>query len=234
MSGKSKKDQVKGMFNAIAHRYDFLNHFLSLGIDYYWRRKAIKILSPANGAKVLDVATGTADVAIMAARQYPQIHVTGVDISEEMLARGLTKVARKKLTHRINLQIADSEQLDFENDRFDGVIVAFGVRNFENLEKGLAEMYRVVKPGGRVVILEFSQPATSPFRQIYHFYFNHILPRIGRLVSKNPTAYTYLPNSVLAFPYGQEFLKILERVGFRQCYYKPLTFGIATIYTGVK
>ncbi|MGC8824002.1 MAG: bifunctional demethylmenaquinone methyltransferase/2-methoxy-6-polyprenyl-1,4-benzoquinol methylase UbiE [Bacteroidales bacterium] len=234
MVAESKKERVKGMFNAIAHQYDFLNHFLSLGIDYRWRKKAIRHLSLEASATLLDVATGTADVAIMAARQYPAISVVGIDISEKMLDIGKQKILRKKLSQQISLQLADSEQMPFADNAFDAVISAFGVRNFENLEKGLAEMFRVLKPHGKAVILEFSQPTAPPFRQLYHFYFTKILPRIGQTVSRNDRAYSYLPESVAVFPYGNDFLNYLKNAGFTQCVYYPLTFGIATIYVATK
>ncbi|MCX7987479.1 MAG: bifunctional demethylmenaquinone methyltransferase/2-methoxy-6-polyprenyl-1,4-benzoquinol methylase UbiE [Bacteroidales bacterium] len=234
MAHGSKKERVRGMFNAIAHRYDFLNHFLSLGIDYYWRRKAVKLLSLSHSSKLLDIATGTADIAILAANKYPYTNIIGVDISEEMLAIGKQKVFRKGLSDRIYLQIADSEQLPFENNSFDAVTSAFGVRNFENLEKGIAEMYRVLKPKGKLVILEFSQPTFKPFRKIYEYYFHYILPRIGKKVSNNDSAYSYLPQSVAVFPYGLEFIELLKNAGFTDCLYIPMTFGIATIYTAIK
>lgn len=234
MAAETKKEHVRGMFNAIAHQYDFLNHFLSLGIDYRWRKKAIKQLSLKASSTLLDVATGTADVAIMAARQYPSISVVGIDISEKMLDMGKQKIMRKKLSDRISLQLADSEQMPFADNTFDAVISAFGVRNFENLEKGLAEMFRVLKPHGKAVILEFSQPTAFPFRQLYRFYFTKILPHIGRTVSRNNRAYSYLPESVAVFPYGDDFLNLLNNAGFNQCVFYPQTYGIATIYVGTK
>jgi len=234
MSNETKKDRVRRMFNAIAHQYDFLNHFLSLGIDYRWRKKTIRQLSNDCPLTVLDVATGTADVAIMAAKQYPDCSVIGIDISEKMLEIGRQKISRKGLSNRIALQLADSENMPFADNSFDAVISAFGVRNFENLEKGLAEMFRVLKPHGKVVILEFSQPTLFPFRQIYHFYFHKILPHIGKTVSHDDKAYSYLPESVAAFPYGNDFLNCLTNVGFSDCKHFPLTLGIATIYVGTK
>ncbi|HOK98050.1 MAG TPA: bifunctional demethylmenaquinone methyltransferase/2-methoxy-6-polyprenyl-1,4-benzoquinol methylase UbiE [Bacteroidales bacterium] len=234
MTTRSKKERVRGMFNAIAHQYDFLNHFLSLGIDYYWRKKAIKQLSFNPPSAILDVATGTADVAIMAARYFPGCNIVGIDISEKMLNIGQQKVARRNLSSRISLQLADSENMPFANNTFDAVMSAFGVRNFENLDSGLAEMFRVLKPGGKVVILEFSQPTLFPFRQIYRFYFHKILPFIGRTISRDKRAYTYLPESVEIFPFGNNFLHLLENAGFKQCKYYPLTLGIATIYVGTK
>lgn len=221
------------MFDNISARYDFLNHLLSLGIDKGWRRKVVRIVSGTNPTKVLDIATGTADLAI-ALSKIENTHITGVDISAGMLEVGGEKIDKKGLSERIALQLGDSEQLPFEDNSFDAITVAFGVRNFENLEAGLKEMLRVVKPGGKVVVLEFSQPTGFPFKQIYRFYFKFILPTIGRLVSKDQSAYTYLPESVDAFPYGQRFLDILAKLGYSKAVAKPVTFGVATIYTATK
>ncbi len=230
---ESKKEQVKQMFNSIAHKYDFLNHFLSIGIDATWRKKAIKQLKNINCNHVLDVATGTADMAILTAKIIG-CNVIGVDISEDMIQIGKNKVSKANLNNKIQLQIADSENLPFADSTFDAALSAFGVRNFENLEKGLSEMFRVLKPNGKIVILEFSQPQSFPFKQLYNIYFSSILPVIGKLVSKNKFAYEYLPSSVQAFPYGNEFLTQLSQVGFTNCSYKSLTFGIASIYVGYK
>ena len=196
----SKKKQVSNMFDNIAPWYDFLNHFLSLGIDYSWRKKAIKVLAKAQPKIILDVATGTADFAIEANKQLQPEKVVGIDISNEMLEVGRKKIAKKNLGKRIELQLGDSENLPFPNNTFDAVTVAFGVRNFENLEKGMKEMNRVLKPGGTVVVLEFSRPTLFPFKQFYNFYFKNILPLIGRLTSKDPKAYNYLYESVQVFP----------------------------------
>lgn len=228
-----KKEQVAEMFNNISKKYDFLNHFLSLGIDIRWRKKAIKILKNDHPKHILDIATGTADFAIEALALKPE-KVTGVDISEGMLAVGREKLKKKGLDHVIQLSLGDSEKLLFEDNKFDAVIVSFGVRNFANLEKGLADMYRVLRPGGKTVIVEFSKPTKFPFRNIYNFYFKAILPKIGKLVSKDQSAYTYLPESVQAFPDGEDFLKVLERVGFKHTTCKPLTFGVSSIYVGEK
>ena len=230
---EGKKEQVAQMFNNISHRYDFLNHFLSLGIDVLWRKKAVKMLRELKPKYILDVATGTGDFAIEALNLNPE-KVIGVDISDGMLDMGRAKLKKRKLDKRIELFNADSENLPFEENKFDAIIVAFGVRNFENLEKGLAEMFRVVRPGGRVVILEFSKPAGFPFKQIYNFYFKFILPKIGRIVSSDKAAYTYLPESVDAFPEGNKFTGILEKIGYKQATCKPLTFGISSIYTAEK
>ncbi len=229
----SKKEQVAEMFDNISPRYDFLNHFLSLGIDRLWRRRAIKYLKVESPKLILDIATGTGDFAIEALTLDPE-KVIGIDISNGMLEIGRKKLIRKKLDDRIELLQGDSEGLNFESNKFDAVIVAFGVRNFEHLEKGLGDMLRVLKPGGRVVILEFSKPRFFPFKQIYQFYFKWILPKIGRMVSKDNSAYTYLPDSVKAFPDGDAFLRILDKVGFQNTECKPLTLGISSIYTAVK
>ncbi|MDH5607950.1 MAG: bifunctional demethylmenaquinone methyltransferase/2-methoxy-6-polyprenyl-1,4-benzoquinol methylase UbiE [Cyclobacteriaceae bacterium] len=228
-----KKEQVAEMFNNISGKYDFLNHFLSLGIDIWWRKKAIRQLRDLKPAQILDIATGTGDLAIAALSLHPE-KVTGVDISEGMLKVGREKLKRKSLDTKIELLAGDSENLPFADNKFDAVIVAFGVRNFENLEKGLSDMYRVVRPGGRVVILEFSRPRTFPFKQLYQFYFKWILPKIGKIVSKDQAAYTYLPDSVQAFPDGEDFLRILTKIGFQQTQCKPQTFGISSIYIGIK
>ena len=221
------------MFNNISRRYDFLNHFLSLGIDRGWRKKAINHLRPLSPRNILDVATGTGDFALQAMVLKPE-KIIGVDISEGMLDVGRRKVLEKGLQHVVELQSGDSENLPFEANSFDAVTVGFGVRNFENLERGLTEIYRVLKPGGMAVILEFSRPRAAPFKQLYRFYFKFILPKIGRIVSSDKTAYTYLPESVEAFPDGEDFLRILRDVGFKQTQCKSLTFGISSIYTGIK
>lgn len=230
---EGKKQQVRSMFNSIAPRYDFLNHFLSLGTDYCWRKKTIRLIGKRHPEKILDVATGTGDLAIAAAKLRPQ-KITGIDIAEEMLTIGRKKIARKKLEHLISLETGDSENLKFPDESFDAVMVAFGVRNFENLEKGLAEMHRVLKRGGIAAILEFSGPEKFPVRQLYHFYFRFILPVVGRFISGNRSAYTYLPESVSKFPSGDEFLQCMEKAGFNNNTRNPLTFGIATLYSGYK
>jgi demethylmenaquinone methyltransferase / 2-methoxy-6-polyprenyl-1,4-benzoquinol methylase len=228
-----KKQQVATMFDNISHRYDFLNHFLSLGIDKYWRRRAISMLRPYQPKLILDVATGTGDFAIEALAVQPD-KIIGVDISKGMLEVGRKKIAQKNLSNKIELRDGDSEKLPFENNFFDASIVAYGVRNFENLEKGLADMYRVIKPGGVVLILEFSKPKQFPIKQGFNFYFKHILPSIGKMVSKDSSAYTYLPESVQEFPDGDKFLAILEKVGFKSTKCITLAFGISSIYFGKK
>ena len=228
-----KKEQVADMFNSISRKYDFLNHFLSMGIDVLWRKKAIRLLKKDGPKLILDIATGTGDFAIEALKLNPD-KVIGVDISEGMLAVGKEKIKKKKLESKIELQLGDSEKLLFEDNNFDAVIVSFGVRNFENLSKGLTDMNRVLKHGGKAVIVEFSKPKSFPFKQIYNFYFKFILPVIGRLVSKDRAAYTYLPESVQSFPDGDNFLKILTDCGFKNTKCIPLTFGISSIYIGEK
>jgi demethylmenaquinone methyltransferase/2-methoxy-6-polyprenyl-1,4-benzoquinol methylase len=228
-----KKAQVARMFDNISHRYDFLNHLLSLGIDRGWRKHAINLLKPLEPKYILDVATGTGDFAFQALTLNP-VKVTGIDISDGMLSVGRKKIQKRNLADKIVLESGDSENLHFEENKFDAVTVGFGVRNFENLEKGLREIFRVLKPGGMVVILEFSRPRAFPYRQIYNFYFKAILPKIGRLISKDKSAYTYLPESVQAFPDGMDFENILKQTGFKNTTCKPLTFGISSVYTGRK
>lgn len=229
---KGKKEQVKQMFNKIAKRYDLLNHTLSLGMDFVWRRKAIKKITN-NPKKILDIATGTADFAISAAK-YTDANITGIDISDRMINIGKKKIIKKNLKNRIKLSIADSENLPFNKSSFDAITAGFGVRNFENLDKGLNEIYRVIKKDGFVIILEPSTPKIFPFKQIFRFYFNTILPKIGTLLSDDKSAYTYLPNSVKNFPNGKEFIKILDNIGFRKTSYFPLTFGIVSLYVAIK
>jgi len=229
----TKKVQVAKMFDSISGNYDFLNHFLSLGIDIQWRKKAIKLLADGKPKFILDVATGTGDFAIEALKLSPE-KVIGVDISEGMLEIGKKKMKAKGHESVIELMSGDSENLPFEENKFDAVIVAFGVRNFENLEKGLAEMLRVIKPGGRVVVLEFSKPRTFPMKQLYSFYFKFVLPKIGRLFSRDSSAYTYLPESVQAFPDGDDFLSILSNLGYKNAACQTLTFGISSLYTATK
>lgn len=229
----SKKEEVRTMFDNIAGRYDLLNRVLSLRIDVAWRNRAIRLLKQYRPQHILDVACGTGDFSI-AALKSGATRVTGVDISEKMLAAGRVKMEKKALNDRITLVSGDSEQLDFADNSFDAVTVAFGVRNFEHLDKGLAEICRVLKPGAPVVILEFSKPSSFPVKQLYHFYFSTILPLVGRLVSGDARAYTYLFESVSAFPEGEDFLQHLRKAGFRACSSKRLTFGICSLYSGEK
>lgn len=229
----SKKQQVAQMFDNISARYDFLNHLLSLSIDKGWRKKVVKLVKAEKPQQVLDVATGTADLAIALEKSHPQ-HITGIDISNGMLEVGRKKVAKKNLTELITLEQADSENLPFDDNHFDAITVAFGVRNFEDLEKGLREMQRVLKPGGKLLVLEFSQPQKFPFKQVYNFYFKNILPGLGKLISNDSSAYTYLPESVGAFPFGEKFTGIMEKCGYTRTRFTPVTFGVATIYEGTK
>ncbi len=222
------------MFNNIAPYYDTLNRVLSLGIDISWRKKAIQTLADKQPKKILDVATGTADVALETNRQLSPDKIIGIDISTEMLDVGRVKIKKKGLDEIIELQEGDSENLPFDDNTFDAVTVAFGVRNFENLKKGMAEMNRVLKPGGKLVVLEFSQPTMFPFKQIYHFYFKNILPLIGKVTSKDPKAYKYLYESVQSFPNGKDFVDVMEHTGYKFNKCVPLTLGICSIYTGEK
>lgn len=233
-SGKSKKQQVADMFDQIAFRYDFLNRFLSGGIDRYWRRRAIAELRDLQPRQILDVATGTADVAIMTQKFLKPERIVGIDISEGMLQLGREKVAKLLLNKQIELQKGDSEAINFPDSSFDAITVAFGVRNFENLEKGLKEMNRVLRPGGKLVVLEFSKPRKRWFKGLYNFYMNLIAPQAGKWLSKNKDAYQYLNESVKAFPEGESFLHILAQAGFTETYLKRLSLGICTIYCGRK
>ena len=232
-SALSKKNQVAAMFNNIAWRYDFLNHFLSFGVDRYWRSKAISQLKKSSPKIILDVATGTGDLAIASLKLNPE-KVFGVDISSDMVEIGKRKIQKKNLQQKIELIEADSESLIFDDNKFDAITVGFGVRNFENLEKGLKEMYRVLKPGGTAVILEFSKPKNAVINSLYHFYSERICPLIGKIISKDKAAYSYLHESVEAFPEGNNFLTIFSEAGFKNATCKPLTFGVVSIYTGNK
>ena len=231
---ESKKAQVERMFDKIAPRYDFLNRLLSLGIDVWWRKRALRYLKNRPSAELLDVATGTADVAIMAARMLGSRRIVGIDIANQMLELGREKIRQAGLESVISLQTGDSEALDFPEASFDAVTVAFGVRNFENLEKGLSEMCRVLRPQGRLVILEFSRPRLFPIKQLYNGYFKYVLPLIGRLTSRDVRAYTYLFESVQAFPEGADFLTILSKTGYQNAQCERLTLGICSIYTAEK
>ena len=231
-SSESKKKQVSEMFDNIANSYDFLNHSLSLGMDNVWRKIAIKKLTN-NPKIILDIATGTGDFAVSAAK-YTDAKITGIDISQGMLNVGIEKVRKKNLNNRISLQLADSESLPFNDNTFDAIIAGFGVRNFENLNKGLSEMKRVLKKDGIVVILEPSSPKYFPLKQFYKLYFHHVLPTIGAWISKDKAAYSYLPESVDAFPSGEKFIIELKNVGFRDCMHIPLTFGIVSLYIAIK
>jgi demethylmenaquinone methyltransferase / 2-methoxy-6-polyprenyl-1,4-benzoquinol methylase len=232
-SERSKKVQVEEMFDEISPRYDLLNHLLSVNIDKTWRRKAIEMLRPYKPGRIIDIATGTADFALEAARLNPQL-ITGIDLSDGMLKVGRQKIENKGLSGVIELRKADSENLPFADGIYDAAIVGFGVRNFENLTKGVAEIFRVLKPDGVFIILEFSRPKNILFKKLYFFYFRRVLPFLGRMVSKSNRAYSYLPESVLEFPDGDEFAAILRTSGFINVTYKLLTLGIATIYIAQK
>jgi demethylmenaquinone methyltransferase/2-methoxy-6-polyprenyl-1,4-benzoquinol methylase len=232
-SAGSKKQQVEMMFDNISHRYDFLNHFLSLSLDKWWRKKAIRELADQQVIDLLDVATGTGDMVAAALKLKPH-HIIGIDLSEGML-----EIARKKShLHSTGVSVeflkGDSEDLPFSDHSFDAVTVAFGVRNFEDPQKGLVEINRVLRPGKKLVVLEFSKPDRFPMKQLYNFYFKHILPLFGKVISKDKAAYSYLPESVLSFPEKDDFIGLMKNAGFRESKYKRLTSGIVSIYTGVK
>ncbi|TAL41158.1 MAG: bifunctional demethylmenaquinone methyltransferase/2-methoxy-6-polyprenyl-1,4-benzoquinol methylase UbiE [Chitinophagaceae bacterium] len=233
-SEKGKKQQVEEMFDSIAGRYDFVNRFLSAGIDVAWRKKAIGLLQKDNPNLLLDMATGTADMAIMACRLLNCGKVTGIDLSAEMLELGRKKIEKEGFANRIELLKGDAEAINFPADSFDAIMVAFGVRNFENLENGLKEMLRVLKPGGKLVILEFSKPRQPGFRSLYNLYMGIVAPEVARWFRQNKDAYLYLNESSKAFPDRQEFVDILNRVGFSDTECKPLSFGICCIYSGRK
>ena len=230
----TKKSQVTAMFNKIAPKYDLLNRLLSLGIDTIWRKKAIGQLNGTDHKVILDVATGTADMTLEIKKQLSPDRIIGLDISSEMIAYGNKKIKKKALDHLIQLEVGDSEQMRFEDNSFDASTVAFGVRNFGNLEKGLSEMHRVIRPGGKIVVLEFSKPLYFPFKQLFNIYFKYLLPLIGKLTSKDKKAYKYLYESVQAFPDYDDFANILSKLGFRSVEWKALSLGICTIYTGIK
>ncbi len=229
----SKKEQVAEMFNNISHKYDFLNHFLSLGIDKLWRKKAIKMLKKYQPKSLLDIATGTGDFALEGLKLNPE-RIVGVDISEGMMAMGREKMKKKGLQDRITLQYGDSENLPFDDESFDAITVGFGVRNFENLDKGISDIRRVLTSNGTAAILEFSKPKAFPIKQLFGFYSKYMIPFFGKMISKDDAAYTYLPESVEAFPEGDDFLAILKKNGFSNAYRKPVSGGIATIYIAEK
>ncbi len=231
---ESKKKQVAEMFDNISGKYDFLNHILSLNIDKIWRKKAISLLKPTKPQTVLDFATGTGDLAIAIEKYLKPAEIIGIDISEGMINQGKIKIEKLGLHSIIHLEKGDSEAITFPKNRFDAVTVAFGARNFENLHKGLSEILRVLKPGGRMVILELSMPKCSFVKYFYCFYFSKILPFFGKLFSKDNSAYRYLPESVKQFPSGEIMQNIITETGFVQSEYKQLSAGIATIYTAVK
>lgn len=229
-----ERQKIGQMFDSIAFKYDFLNHFMSFGVDKLWRRKAIKsVADEYNKPEILDVAAGTADFSIAALKLTPS-RVVGIDISPKMLSIGRQKIKEKGLNDIIELSEGASEEISFPDESFDLALSAFGVRNFTNLEKGLSEMFRVLRNNGRIVVLEFSKPTVFPFKQIYYFYFLHVLPLVGRLFSKNKGAYRYLPDTVIKFPDNEDFMSILRLVGFSDVKQKRMTGGIASYYVGTK
>jgi demethylmenaquinone methyltransferase/2-methoxy-6-polyprenyl-1,4-benzoquinol methylase len=230
---RSKKEEVAEMFNSISSRYDFLNHFLSLGIDHIWRRKAIRELKSLQPKRILDLATGTGDFAIAALRLNPT-KIVGMDISKGMLSMGEIKMKKRGFDQVIEMKLGDSEALPFENDSFDAITVGFGVRNFENLTLGLSEMLRVTRKDGRIIILEFSKPKKFPVKQAFYLYSKYFIPFFGKRISKDAKAYSYLPESVAAFPEGEEFKNILSQIGYRNVQSKLVSGGIATIYIAEK
>ncbi len=229
---EGKAEAVESMFDAVAPRYDLLNRVLSAGVDRYWRSRAVRMLYDEQPTRVLDVATGTADLAIKIERGLHPRETIGIDLSTEMLRRGREKIERKGLSPRISLRKADATALPFDDEAFDAAFVAFGVRNFENLDAGLGDIRRVLRPGGSLVVLEFSQPRAFPIKQLYDWYSHHVLPRIGGLLSPDQGAYEYLPSSVAAFPDGSDFLRRMGDAGFSSLEWLPLTFGIASLYRG--
>ena len=231
---EGKKVMVESMFDSIAWRYDFLNHFLSFNFDRYWRRRAVKIISKScKSPVIIDVATGTGDLAIAAMKLKPS-RISGIDISRTMLEIGKEKIERKGFTGKIDLIQGDSEKIPFDDNIFDVAMVAFGVRNFSDPLKGLSEMKRVIRDGGMIMVLEFSKPSGFLFKPLYNFYFRNILPFFGKLFSKDNTAYSYLPDSVMKFPENDEFLKLLLQAGYSDTHQRKLTGGVASIYTGIK
>ena len=228
-----KKEQVAQMFNNISEDYDGLNRVISLGIDVSWRKKVVKLVGENEPKQILDIATGTGDLALMMATLQPN-KIVGLDISEGMLNVGKQKVAKANLSDTIDMVVGDSENIPFEDNTFDAITVSFGVRNFENLDKGLTEILRVLKPGGKFVVLETSNPTKFPFKQGYKLYTNYILPIIGKLFSKDKVAYSYLSESANSFPFGEAFNNILQKNGFKNAKNLPVTFGVASIYTATK
>ena len=228
-----KKEQVAKMFDNISEDYDGLNRVISLGIDVSWRKKVVKLVGENNPKQILDIATGTGDLALMMAQLNPE-KIVGLDISSGMLEVGEQKVARANLSNKIEMIVGDSENIPFNDNTFDAITVSFGVRNFENLDKGLTEIFRVLKPGGKFVVLETSNPTKFPFKQGYKFYTNFILPVIGKIFSKDKVAYSYLSESANSFPFGEVFNNILQKNGFKNAKNLPVTFGVASIYTALK
>jgi len=232
-SSLGKKEQVTQMFDKVSSNYDFLNRVLTFGIDVSWRKKVVQLVADHKAKNILDIATGTGDLAIMLTEINPD-KVIGLDISPGMLEVGKKKIAQLNLTDKIDMVIGDSEKLPFEDHTFDAITVGFGVRNFENLEKGLSEIYRVLKPKGTFVVLETSQPSKFPIKQGFDFYSKYVIPNVGKIFSKDKNAYQYLPESAAAFPYGEKFNNILLKIGFNTSKVYPQTFGISTIYQAIK
>lgn len=230
----SKKEQIAQMFDNVAPTYDALNRFLSLGIDVYWRKKAIAKLKSDAPQIVLDVATGTADVAIETNKQLSPSKIFGIDISAQMLEVGRKKIHQLGVGNVIELQLGDSEKLDFQDNSFDAATLSFGVRNFENVEKGLSEIHRVLKPNGKLIVLEFAKPKIFPLKQLFNIYFKYILPLIGKMTSKDPRAYTYLYESVQAFPDREAFTALMQKAGFKKASFEAWTIGIVCCYVGEK
>lgn len=233
-SNASKKEEVEAMFDTVAGRYDMLNRLLSMGVDISWRKRLIKELKEYETDHILDMATGTADLAIMCAKSIPDVKITGIDLSKNMIAHGIEKTTKSELDNRIDLRVGDSENIQYRDDTFDGAMVAFGVRNFENLRKGLTELNRVLKIGQPLLVLEFSRPTIFPVKQVFNLYFRWVLPLIGKVFSKDPKAYSYLYESVQAFPQYDEMKQIMEESGFKNCRWHALTFGICSLYIGEK
>jgi len=226
--------QTREMFTSIAPRYDFLNRLLSVGQDKYWRQRAIDLLDPIGNERILDVATGTGDMVIEVAKRNLSVQIFGIDFSQRMLDLGRIKIARNGYNQAVSLQIGSGECLPFADESFDGVICAFGIRNFADVQLGLREFFRVLKPGGRVVVLEFSIPQNQFLKTAYEWYFNLILPKIGNIISGHSNAYSYLPESVANFPSQKKFIKWIEKIGFKKVSFSELTFGIVSIHRGYK
>ena len=231
---QDKKSQVTSMFNKIAPYYDFLNRLLTLGIDQRWRKKAISTFGSQHYGKILDIATGTADLPVMMKKRLNVDEIVGLDISPKMIELATKKIADKGLSETVNLEVGDSEKLRFEDNHFQAATASFGVRNFSDLQQGLNEIYRVLDNQGKLMILEFSKPTIFPFKQLFNMYFRFILPTVGKLTSKDPKAYQYLYESVQAFPDYEDMANIIRKSGFTNVKYTPLTLGICTIYTGEK
>ena len=232
-SSKGKKEQVAAMFDNISANYDGLNRVISFGIDISWRKKVVQLVSKNNPKQILDIATGTGDLAIMMSQLNPD-KIIGLDISAGMLDVGKRKIANVNLSDKIDMVVGDSENMPFDDNTFDAITVSFGVRNFANLDKGLTEINRVLKPGGTFVVLETSNPTKFPFKQGYKFYTTYILPFIGKIFSRDKAAYSYLCESANIFPFGEAFDNILQKNGFINTEYRPVTFGVATIYSATK